>query len=207
MINDSIKQYAVDITTLTSDPANARKHSQRNIDAIKASLSRFGQVKPIVTHKNATTVIAGNGTLEAAKQLGWKKIAVVRSGLEGMDATAFGIADNRTAELATWDLDVLDKLTTGLDEDLVQASGFLDGELDRLLAKDTERGGAEHAKGMTRSEEDYANDTVKTFIVYLSLDDHSKLVAHLDQVMEEHDLLSHSEALLHLAGIDPDEDD
>ncbi len=207
MINDSIKQYAVDITILTSDPANARKHSQRNIDAIKASLSRFGQVKPIVTHKNATTVIAGNGTLEAAKQLGWKKIAVVRSGLEGMDATAFGIADNRTAELATWDLDVLDKLTTSLDEDLMEASGFLDGELDRLLAKDTERGGADHAKGMTRSEEDYANDTVKTFVIYLSLGDHTKFVEHLDRIMEEQDLLSHSEAILHLAGIEPDEDD
>ncbi len=207
MINDSIKQYAVDITILTSDPANARKHSQRNIDAIKASLSRFGQVKPIVTHKNATTVIAGNGTLEAAKQLGWKKIAVVRSGLEGMDATAFGIADNRTAELATWDLDVLDKLTTSLDEDLMEASGFLDGELDRLLAKDTERGGADHAKGMTRSEEDYANDTVKTFVIYLSLGDHAKFVEHLDRIMEEQDLLSHSEAILHLAGIEPDEDD
>lgn len=207
MINDSIKQYAVDITILTSDPANARKHSQRNIDAIKASLSRFGQVKPIVTHKNATTVIAGNGTLEAAKQLGWKKIAVVRSGLEGMDATAFGIADNRTAELATWDLEVLDKLTDSLDEDLVQASGFLDGELDRLLAKDTERGGADHAKGMPRSEEDYANDTVKTLVIYLSLSDHAKVVEHLDRIMEEQDLLSHSEAILHLAGIEPDEDD
>jgi ParB-like chromosome segregation protein Spo0J len=207
MINKSIEAHAVDITILTSDPANARKHSKRNIEAIKASLQRFGQVKPIVTHKNATTVIAGNGTLEAAKQLGWKKIAVVRSGLEGSDATAYGIADNRTAELAEWDMDVLDKLTANLDDDLVEASGFLDGELDRLLAKDTDRGTADHEKGMSRSEEDYANDTIKTFIVYLSLDQHGELVKKLDEVIQEEDLLSHGEAILHLAGIQVDEDD
>ena len=58
----------VPLTSLTPDPLNARKHNRRNIDAIKASLSKFGQRKPIVV-TNDGTVIAGNGTLEAATSL------------------------------------------------------------------------------------------------------------------------------------------
>jgi ParB-like chromosome segregation protein Spo0J len=45
-------------------------------------------------------VIAGNGTLAAAVELGWKDIDVVETKLKGQEAVAFAIADNRTAELA-----------------------------------------------------------------------------------------------------------
>ena len=53
----------VTIESLKLDPNNARKHSKRNLDAIKASLEKFGQRKPIFVHNGV--VIAGNGTLEA----------------------------------------------------------------------------------------------------------------------------------------------
>ena len=88
--------------TLSLDPANVRKHSAKNLDAIKASLRRFGQQKPIVVDAKGI-VLAGNGTLTAAKALGWKEIQIVRTDLAGVQATAFGIADNRSAELAEWD--------------------------------------------------------------------------------------------------------
>ena len=51
----------VAIESLELDPNNARKHSKRNLDAIAASLEKFGQRKPIVIHNGV--VIAGNGTL------------------------------------------------------------------------------------------------------------------------------------------------
>jgi ParB-like chromosome segregation protein Spo0J len=60
------------IADLSLDPNNARKHSQRNLDAIAASLKQFGQRKPIVVHRGV--VLAGNGTVEAAKTLGWTEI-------------------------------------------------------------------------------------------------------------------------------------
>ena len=81
------------------DPANARKHSSRNLSAIKASLLRFGQQKPIVVDSQGV-IIAGNGTWEAAKALGWKTIEVKVSQLEGSDRSAYAIADNKTAALA-----------------------------------------------------------------------------------------------------------
>ena len=95
------------VADLSLDPANARKHSEKNLKAIAASLEKFGQRKPIVVHKGV--VIAGNGTLEAAKSLGWKEIAIteVPDDWDNETAKAYALADNRTAELAEWDESIL----------------------------------------------------------------------------------------------------
>jgi len=93
----------ISITELSLDPKNARKHSQRNLEAIAASLEKFGQRKPIVVHRGV--ILAGNGTLEAAKSLGWTEIDVaeVPDDWDDETAKAYALADNRTAELAEWD--------------------------------------------------------------------------------------------------------
>jgi len=115
----------VPITSISPDPANARKHPKRNVDAIVASLRRFGQQRPIVVDAK-NVVRAGNGTLQAAKQLGWTEIDIVRSDLPPSELTAFAIADNRTAELAAWDDDVLANL---LVEPGIGDVGFDDGDM------------------------------------------------------------------------------
>ena len=56
-IHEALKPLAVEIDSLTPDPSNARKHDKRNIEAIKASLARVGQTKPIVLHSNGTTIL------------------------------------------------------------------------------------------------------------------------------------------------------
>lgn len=103
-----MKLETMKLTDLVTDPNNARKHDSKNLDAIKGSLTQFGQRKPIVIDK-ANVVIAGNGTLEAARSLGWIEIEVVRvpSDWTPEQAKAFALADNRTAELATWDEQVM----------------------------------------------------------------------------------------------------
>jgi len=104
------------IDTLVLDPRNARKHGRRNLDAIKASLAEFGQRRPLVVGFDMT-VIAGNGTLEAARDLGWSEIdvTVVPADWTPEQARAYALADNRTSELATWDEDVLFEALTELD--------------------------------------------------------------------------------------------
>jgi len=107
-IRGSMKVETVSLTALTPDPLNARKHSKRNLDAIAASLSKFGQRKPIVvTHDGV--VIAGNGTLEAASSLDWKEISIARAPKDWDENTvrAYALADNQTGALAEWDDDVL----------------------------------------------------------------------------------------------------
>lgn len=128
------------VSELANDPANARKHDDRNIEAIKASLQRFGQQKPIVVDSSGV-VRAGNGTLQAAKALGWETIECVVTDLKGAEATAYAIADNRSAELAEWDDDVLTATLQSLaDEDpsLLVDAGFDEKELARLVAQTAE---------------------------------------------------------------------
>ena len=124
------------IAELSNDPANARKHDDRNIGSIVASLRRFGQQKPIVIDMN-NIVRAGNGTLEAARRLGWDSIDCVKTDLKGSDAIAYAIADNRTSELAEWDSEVLAAQLNGLlvdDEELANAAGFTAEEIEAMLS-------------------------------------------------------------------------
>lgn len=103
-----LRVETVNINSLTPDPANARKHDGKNLKAIASSLEKFGQRKPIVVTPDSI-VVAGNGTLEAAKSLGWTEIAIARTpvGWTWDQIKAFALADNRTAELAEWDDKVL----------------------------------------------------------------------------------------------------
>jgi len=96
------------IDDLTLDPNNAREHNQKNLDAIANSLQMFGQRKPVVITKDLV-VVAGNGTLEAARQIGWKGLSCVTVPDDWDTDTikAYALADNRTAELASWNSEIL----------------------------------------------------------------------------------------------------
>jgi ParB-like chromosome segregation protein Spo0J len=130
------------IGDLIGDPNNARRHSRSNIEAIKASLEAFGQQKPIVV-TNDNVVIAGNGFLMAAMELGWKTIEIVRTSLTKKTAAAFAIADNRTAELADWDLEALQRVIDEMPMPLRMASGWNESEIADILKK---AASAEHYK-------------------------------------------------------------
>ena len=59
------------------DPANTREHGERNLDSIRASLTRFGQAEPLVVLAKSKRVIGGNGRLVAMKDLGWTEADIV----------------------------------------------------------------------------------------------------------------------------------
>jgi len=122
-----MKLETLPIKELTPDPKNARKHDDQNLRILAESLKKFGQRKPIVITE-AGQVVAGNGTLEAAKKLGWLEIEVVRVPADWTPemVRAFAIADNRTAELSEFDRVILTEQLVELkaaDFDL-QALGF-----------------------------------------------------------------------------------
>lgn len=118
MTTPEIKLETVPVDQLIPDADNARLHGDDNMEAIVSSLSRFGQVKPIVVTAG-DRVLAGNGTLAAAIRLGWKTIKVVRTPADWSDAQAmaYAIADNRTAELAEWNNEVLVSQLVDLEAD------------------------------------------------------------------------------------------
>jgi len=136
-IAEPLLPLAIRVSDLTLDPRNARLHPERNLAAIKASLKTYRQRKPLVVRREGFVVEAGNGTLLAAKELGWTHVAAVLVDDDPLTATGYAIADNRTAELAVWDEAALSSLLAelkvpNLDLDL-EALGWSDEELDRLL--------------------------------------------------------------------------
>ena len=135
------------ISDLTHEPSNVRLHGEKNITAIKSSLLRFGQQKPIVCTPEGL-VIAGNGTLIAASELGWKEIQVVRTVLKGSDLTAFSIADNRTSELAEWDQEELSKVLSALTIEGIDV-GLLGFTIDKTEIKMEDIGFSDESKEKT----------------------------------------------------------
>jgi site-specific DNA-methyltransferase (adenine-specific) len=112
-----MKIEIVKISSLNLDPNNARFHDEKNINAIQKSLAQFGQRKPIVL-TSSSLIVAGNGTTKAAQKLGWSEIAAVRvpDNWSEEEIKAFALADNRTAELAAWNKEILATQLLDLEE-------------------------------------------------------------------------------------------
>lgn len=123
----------VPIESITLDPENKRRHDEKNLRAIARSLERFGQQTPIVIDADGRC-LKGNGTVLAAKDLGWKEIDATRSKLKGRDADAYAVADNRAGELATWEQRQLAQFLEDMHNlgDL-ECTGFEEEDLDELL--------------------------------------------------------------------------
>lgn len=115
---------------------NARQHSDEQIAQIAASIAEFGFVNPILTGADGV-LVAGHGRLAAARKLGLPTVpVVVLDHLTPTQRRALVLADNRLAELATWD-DALLRIELealqddGFDLDL---TGFDADALAELLA-------------------------------------------------------------------------
>lgn len=105
------------LADLRPDPKNARKHTPRNVGMIEAALREVGAARSIVIDED-NVVLAGNATIEAAAAAGIERVRVVeadgneivavrRTGLTKKQKTRLALYDNRAAELAEWDVDVL----------------------------------------------------------------------------------------------------
>jgi ParB-like chromosome segregation protein Spo0J len=123
----------VALDDLVSDPANVRTHDQRNLDAIRGSLARFGQVEPIVVQRGTGRIVGGHGRVEALRALGRTEAAVVEVDVDDTGAAALAIALNRTAELAAWDDEALARMLQSLPDGLAAVAGFTDDEVAGML--------------------------------------------------------------------------
>ena len=124
-------------------PLSAIKPYDRNprrndaaVDAVAASIERFGFRQPIVVDKDGVIVV-GHARFKAAIKLGMHAVPVhVASELTDEQTRALRIADNRTADIATWDDAVLASELAALESLAIDASdlGFTDDELTRIFA-------------------------------------------------------------------------
>lgn len=116
---------------------NARRHSKKQIRQIAESIKTFGFVNPVLVDEN-DVMIAGHGRVEAAKLLNLNEVPTIRlEHLSESERRAYILADNRLAELADWDNEILAiELQHLLDFDLVfdiSVTGFETPKIDMLI--------------------------------------------------------------------------
>jgi DNA modification methylase len=128
-------------TALRPRPNNPRTHTAKQIKQIAASIKEFGFVNPVLID-GANGIIAGHGRVEAAKLLGMSDIPTVRvDHLSPSQVRAYVIADNRLAENAGWDRNLLALELQEISADLnfdVTVTGFETAEIDILVSELTE---------------------------------------------------------------------
>jgi ParB-like chromosome segregation protein Spo0J len=114
---------------------NARKHPEAQIQALAAAIKEFGFTNPVLVTPEGE-IIAGHGRVAAARALGLSEVPTIAlSGLSEAQRRALVLADNRIAEGAAWDNDLLalelaDIRSAGFDLGVI---GFSDAELVGLL--------------------------------------------------------------------------
>lgn len=97
----------VPIDQLVPFAQNARTHSDEQLAIIGQSLQAFGWMNPVLVDEN-NLIIAGHGRVEAARRCGFEEVPVLRvAGLSPDQMRAYRLADNRIAEIAGWDNEIL----------------------------------------------------------------------------------------------------
>jgi ParB-like chromosome segregation protein Spo0J len=115
---------------------NPRTHTAKQIRQIAASIQEFGFISPVLID-GTDGIIAGHGRVEAAKLIGMKDVPTVRvDHLTPAQIRAYVITDNKLAERAGWDRNLLrlelEELSVDLNFD-VTVTGFEPAEIDLLV--------------------------------------------------------------------------
>ena len=124
--------------------ANARTHSKKQIRQIAKSIERFGFCNPVLID-DEKQIVAGHGRVEAAKLLDMTAVPTVRlSHLSETDKRAYILADNKLAEKAGWDREILAiELQALVDLNIeVEMTGFETAEIDIILDEAREAAGS-----------------------------------------------------------------
>jgi DNA modification methylase len=137
------------IEALKPYPGNARTHSKKQLRQIAKSIEQFGFCNPVLVDDQGQ-IIAGHGRVAAAKLRGLSTVPTVRlSHLSEAQKRAYVLADNRLAEKAGWDREILAiELQALIDLDFeVELTGFETAEIDLCLEE------AQEASGETGPED------------------------------------------------------
>ena len=103
---------------------NNPRDNSKAIDAVAASIREFGFKVPIVIDKNGV-IVAGHTRYEASKKLGLEEVpCVIADDLTDEQVKAFRLADNKTAELASWNPELLEVEMSAIESIDMTEYGF-----------------------------------------------------------------------------------
>jgi len=135
-VEDRLVIEYVPINQLRPFGGNPRKISEKGLHKLKRSVEEFGFVNPILVQKGTNIIIAGHQRLKAAQAAGLTEVPVVWLDMDDVSARAYNIADNRLADEASFDFELLTSLLADLDDAGVDLAltGFDADELEQMLS-------------------------------------------------------------------------
>lgn len=144
----------VELSQLTPWEDNPRLNDQA-VDSVARSIRTFGFNVPILCDQNLT-IVAGHTRWKAAKKLGLQTVPVIMLEMTDAQRRAFSLADNKTAEIADWDVPKLREILTELSSEDIDPSdvGFSKPELAALLANKGEPDWSEFDRRLAMLEND-----------------------------------------------------
>lgn len=199
MISKDLEGLAVPLTSLKLADRNPRKG---DVEAIKKSYERFGQRKPIVVARATSEIVAGNHQYLAARELGWKKIAVVWVDDDPETQAAYSIADNRIGQLGEWDVGALIEAFDLVGPGDLEAAGFGEDDVldfraladeEMMMVPATTVQGSAQGRGLTEGAtaeevsmddflEHYASRATRAIILYYPTAAYDTMITHLDKL-------------------------
>ena len=194
----------VSVDTLKEFEGNPRKG---NVKELVESLKANGQYKPIVVQKSTNSILAGNHLWKAAKELGWTEIDVVVVDVDDAQAKKIVVADNRLADMGTYDEQALLDLLGEID---LTGTGYVPADVDDLLALIEEQSvpewrvandNAVHENVQTRPTLDdrashYAERTIRLLMCEYPNDQYVWIVGQLNKLREEYGVDNNADAIL-----------
>lgn len=132
-------RIASDLTSLRRPIGSVRRHPQNprrhpHLEQLKASIDRWGQLRPVLVQRSTGYIVAGNGTHQAIEELGWTEVAANLEDLTDAEASAYLLADNRLAELGDYDEGALFEMLKEADAgDGLAGTGWTVDDLERQL--------------------------------------------------------------------------
>ena len=165
---------------------NAREHSPEQVAQIAASIVEFGFLNPILVDSN-DGIVAGHGRLSAAKELALEVVpVVVLDHLTENQKKAYILVDNKLAENATWNEDLLAEeiIKLNLQDFDLNILGWSDEELKALQ----EDGWASDIEDLTKDDEEHLDALQAKITILLDEEDKEKVVDALNEYCNSNDI-------------------
>tara|TARA_Y100001973_G_C5175340_1_gene321546 strand:- start:908 stop:1576 length:669 start_codon:yes stop_codon:yes gene_type:complete len=202
-----MKIEEIKVSELEPYEKNTRTHSNEQISQLQKSINEFGFTNPILVDKEGG-VIAGHGRLLAAKKMGMKEVPCIR--LENLDEKqkrAYVIADNKLAENAGWDLELLkeeiyelgesdfDLNLLGFEPDFIE-NIFDDSDEKEAIPKENVIEGKDN-KGKASLEE-YEDSDIRQIILIYGKQEFEATQEAMAEYADQNGLQSNTEVVGHL---------
>lgn len=173
----------VDAELLQEHPSNPKPHTQKQLEHIANSISRFGWTQPIVIDEH-NTILIGHGRWRATKQTQTKVPCLRLSKLSDSAKQALMLVDNTTNQETGFEPLAVDKILTILNEDEFPIEEL--GLMVEMLGETGER--AEDINKVKESLQKYLDGDTKRLVLYYEPDDYILTESRIDRLMTEHEI-------------------